>query len=1702
MVNSFLLSPSRQSRHSNFLQSISNQPTGTGNNTGFKASLRKIPSALFHKDKTPVKKKPGRKKLQVHSQQLNSHMGMSPSLRVSQQTLETDSQSETETKAKQTKPRKGLAELFGWSNHSYAQSAQPAQPAQSGQPSQRIKTLVPVPTPKESMMFQKHNGPPSTKSNSSRFLSLRPPAEPAMPSRPSMGDDPFMRPEEGAEVVDHFLRHGTPSLRSMTMLDKRSSVTSSKALSCKTTLSDERSIKEVHDRPYFNPTMHATQQSHVSAPPSQTTSNYSSYASISKAIGSEFKMFAPLPEVPEASMTLIEPPKKTLRKERTKSKVWVFLGRSKSKMSKKSTDEPATPLPLVKDTWNVAPMPRLTQSSTSLINKIDEKYPAATTRSNYSSFQCSKHPLPSLRVSQSSVQHPAQDGASGASTIAVPHSADRALFDSPFKHPLTSGMGGVWESIVGSAADRPSKDGPRAAIEGLMRPIRLPKRKSLSSLFGLGARKNMDKTKPSSPIRAPSSMSGQLVLESLTEEVEESAQELRPVLTSAASDVFTSRLSVVAPPPKQEKDGGLRRVASATDKLLSLVHVFDFSPVSSNSPTLHLSSSSTSLRQGFDGSPTPIRKIRSAVLIKRPSANCLRPPSVNVSPLKLALHRSQAVANKDVQAKTPKRSETIIDSPPRQSMVRKGMRNIFAPPSPMASKYIESAEIPTCHAITNLTNETVSTNQILGPNILHQNIELARKVRDASDVPFDLKAIVANTEAVEAKHFANKTVHLGLPAAPPQNRISSRRPGPSPPALSLPPVPNAILPEVENISRLTPEVKTRYIAHDSMFLDTFTADFNENRNSFDFTSEYQALDQGTQRASFVEALKKVGSVHMFMGGGLPPMPAPATKAPVISAVDQIPSLHIQKPSDITTQHVAGRDSDDSDEEGEEFGDEEAFEHVAEIHHVMGIARTSPVRREPFKGQVAFQQHMCMKQQRSHASFGAPEAVTPMELPPIPALPPVNFEPGGHKRAESSVATMSSIGSVIGTGTAGEYTNYFDYVVPSAQSHSRQPSVAESVGEVINEGLPRHSPSRESLTSFTFGARLPIRPVTRRGHHRRNSSIQSVGSVGASDYSSLTDSGPPVSMHNNRRSSYVSKHRRNVSSQSSLGRTDWAAHRRNTSAGSSTCSNTSMSQILRPGIGDRMFQLDGGVQLTSITGSPPDDVAKASMSYQRSASWDSLFDMTCGATATNVTKSVYELGKCLQGSGEDMSNITPLGKKKTRAVGARQMLGSTMARPPKPGRRRPAEFIFADVPVVTPGLTSPSASETSSRLSLDTNAASFSFGTRARGHCRQASCAQVNIDATIHEMPSLATLRPNKSSTSPAPSFAFDPQSELAVMGVETREMEEEVDRLNSVRTWVQWEREAVDEFRKAKNVWMDSEESSMAISDWNMPQTTDEIAAFLAQSSQAYKPLEQLPVGRIAHRRKSSLSDARSICSPYGLPLPKPAPVSKPKMSLTTKYEKKSSTGSKASTTPSAFSFAFFPDDAPEAPASAPISAPFATGSVPFARETPWSPPPKIAAFKRISPFQLPVLDTFGVRKYLEDKTMVNNVKKANKQPERKRVDSKAKRQALGWGRKRDSDGPEMVMNVNRHVKPESESKLSALKPRQLKPLILPAKASARCKKKENVYMEDNSSSFINGPEKAINKSRPLKGGGTRRSPAKRKPVPRYVASQPSGLRV
>ncbi|WVQ72025.1 hypothetical protein IAR50_001569 [Cryptococcus sp. DSM 104548] len=1773
-MTSSLLSPNNYTCHSHYL---SPSHPAAPHNGGFKASLRKIPSALFHK--SPIRDRPA--KGQVFAEPSLSHpQSMSPSLRVPKSTIDIDAGTKTKLKNK-NKPRKALAELFGWGHNSNTQPAQSPAPA----PAPPAK-FTHGPTPRaSSTMLRKVNRPPSTKSTSTS-ISLCP-AEPAMPSRPSMSDDPFMRADEGAEVVDNVFRHGTPSVSSQTAVDRRSSVASSKALSYKT-VSEERHSKEVQERPPHMTTIRATQQQrHVSAPlPPHITSDLApapAPTSLGRALGSTPLVFAPLPEVPEAlPEVVVEAPKKTLKKEKTKSKVWGLLGRSKSKKSKVPV-EVVPPVPAVpaKDSW--AQSSRPAQSTASLVNKMDEKYAAATARTNYSSLRTSRVPVGAT--------------ARSGSTLSGPRLEEDTV---------------IHESVVGSTHDRPSTDGPRDAIEALMGPTRLPKRKSLTGLFGLHGRKSNDKLKASSPTRVASSpprMLGQPTLRSLKEEIEDAAEPVpaskvskqAPKIPTPKADVFTCRfgsLPLHMAAPKNENQGGIRRVTSATDKLLNLVHAFDFSPASSNSPTLHHMSSSNTLRADVNGSPTPLRKVRSAML-GRPSSNSLKPSSANISPLKLALNRSQAAANSLKFKDAPELAEKPVEetmasspSPPRQSLVRKGMRNIFAPPSPISKAVERPMLTPVVLSSAKVNDETVG----MGINLFRHSSEPTVKGSEGSDLPFDLKPVVANTDAAKAQYSPNKTAKLGLPVAPPQNRVAPRRAGVASFALSLPPVPNVGLPELEQITPV-PEITDAYNNRDSMFSDMLTVGPHDlRRDTFDFTSEYQALDQGTQRHSFVEALKKVGSVQLFMGGYLPPLPTPSHEALRVSPVEQVPSFHISKPSDGTSLDNTHDESSD-DEEDEAFGDDEGLEETAEIHHVMGIAKTSPVRREPFKGQVSFQQQMNMRSHASVASFGAPEPALPLELPPLPAVPDA-FAPT-HKRGQSSVATMSSIGSVIGVGTEREYTNYFDYAVPQQQSHLRAPSVTEAIEEIIDE-VPDRSPSRQAMANFKFGAQLNARPATRRSHHRRNSSIASVDSVGGVDLHNIIHGGPPVSMHNKNRSSYVSRHRRGMSGESSFGRPDWAAHRRNTSSVASTSSNVSVSQIARPGLGDRMFNnLDGGVMLTSITGSPPDE-SKANTSHQRTASWDSLFDAThtkmvhdsifdisrskvvddslfrgqesqrdsflssgdssrmsadadslfgpeqttanknfvlrglrpvstistdtsssamndTFADSGNVAKKIEEYERCLQAEGEDVSNMTPLGQKMAQPITGRQMLGSSMSRPAKPNRRRPHQLVFSDAPMDTPDLTSPSASESSSRASLDTNAASLILGGgRARGHGRQTSSAQVNVGATIHEVPSIATLRPKKASNSPNHTRrSVVSQHEPTIMGVDMLESDNEIDRVDTVRSWVQWEREAMDEFRKTKNVWRDSEESKMAISEWKMPQTSDEIAAFLAQSSQEYKPLEQeqLPASRTAHRRKSSLQDTRSMCSPYGLPLPKPAHVNKPKMSLTTKYEKKSSIGSKASTAPSAFSFAFFPDDVPEAPNTAPlpttaqVTSPLASVFTPFTRETPASPPPTLAPFKPVSPFQVPTLDAFGLRKCLEDKTDKANVqqqepKKAGDGERRKRVDSKARRQALGWGRRRDSDGPDKVVAIGHaNIASEVPRKPTLFKPLQNKASV--EKNARGGKDKENSFRGERLRTLtVKGQETAISRPQPLKAEGSNKPPTKRKPAPRYGASQPAGLRV
>lgn len=106
---------------------------------------------------------------------------------------------------------------------------------------------------------------------------------------------------------------------------------------------------------------------------------------------------------------------------------------------------------------------------------------------------------------------------------------------------------------------------------------------------------------------------------------------------------------------------------------------------------------------------------------------------------------------------------------------------------------------------------------------------------------------------------------------------------------------------------------------------------------------------------------------------------------------------------------------------------------------------------------------------------------------------------------------------------------------------------------------------------------------------------------------------------------------------------------------------------------------------------------------------------------------------------------------------------------------------------TPGLTSPSASETSSRMSLETRLSEGPYGRPFfAGHQRQRSSAAVQPQPTIKEEPSIANLR-----HAPASS---------------------DYEEVTTVRGYLAWEREADEECRRVRDVWEDSEESKQALS--------------------------------------------------------------------------------------------------------------------------------------------------------------------------------------------------------------------------------------------------------------------------------------------------
>jgi len=610
----------------------------------------------------------------------------------------------------------------------------------------------------------------------------------------------------------------------------------------------------------------------------------------------------------------------------------------------------------------------------------------------------------------------------------------------------------------------------------------------------------------------------------------------------------------------------LRRVASATDKLVDLVTGFDFSPVSRKTitPMESLSSIAETIKDAHEGSPTPMRRVESAVLSVRGVSPMRHGP--NVSPLKLALYRKQ------------------LEAPSREVLRKKSSKNIFAPasdlpPMPVINNVAEPSSPVTQVVRVTVSIETaarsmappIAPHTALPPpprparrNIFAQPTPQVTAAALASldtsdetvgkpkyrpvscvsaftdrvehDVPQDLRDLF-----VDADHILSATAsptHVdGLPRPPSTDpRPVSGRRRRNPPPAALPPSPPTVHQAMERSQ----------IPRDSM------------QSEFDFDGEFANLDQGNQRASFVEALHRAtGEYHAHDLPPLPPLPERGDYS-----MDQF---------DDASERASGSSTDT----------------------VIVAAAARRERKSPFAGTFAFQQHVSNaktstspplddvvpeiqiqeeEQQQAPTDYQIYKDTAEDDTMELAVPPPTRRGHRARRQDEAgvSIATMSSLGDVIETGIAGDYTNYFE--AEFARDNAKRVQDTQTSGFDFSKSHSRQS------SSISTSARY------RRGHSRKTS-IASLASIDG--FEMPTNVGPPRTMHNRQRSSYISKHRSRNSFDFASGRSDWAASHRRMQSDDSVMSNMSASRICRPGLGARMFELDGGVQLTSITGSPAD-----------------------------------------------------------------------------------------------------------------------------------------------------------------------------------------------------------------------------------------------------------------------------------------------------------------------------------------------------------------------------------------------------------------------------------------------------------------------------------------------------------------------------------
>ncbi|KAH8096901.1 hypothetical protein BXZ70DRAFT_895536 [Cristinia sonorae] len=252
---------------------------------------------------------------------------------------------------------------------------------------------------------------------------------------------------------------------------------------------------------------------------------------------------------------------------------------------------------------------------------------------------------------------------------------------------------------------------------------------------------------------------------------------------------------------------------------------------------------------------------------------------------------------------------------------------------------------------------------------------------------------------------------------------------------------------------------------------------------------------------------------------------------------------------------------------------------ADVSHVSSHSNSSHSRAPSEVSMASFTGFDSFDEVRRGFEFGPNR---PAFFPPPGATRP---RPS-HNRFESiySIASVSSYGATLNSGEVDPFGYGPSRPVSEDYSISLSMTVDDTFAYRRNARRSRVE-SDASNSSFYF-------PVNgRRGHRRHESNM-----------STVSNHAPPVSIYNRSFGAHIGQHKRNDSNTSANsvaqsyavhGRAAWARHRPDFSV-DSVSSDFSGRRLGRPGLGDRMFEMDHGVPLTAISASPPESLSGSMM----------------------------------------------------------------------------------------------------------------------------------------------------------------------------------------------------------------------------------------------------------------------------------------------------------------------------------------------------------------------------------------------------------------------------------------------------------------------------------------------------------------------------